>query len=70
MNEENVKQEPEKDMKTVIEDLSKEMKALRTEVFVNRIVMAICLIIALAYAHFQVSHFSNVLGTLFEMLMS
>ena len=48
----------------------KEMKALKTEVFINRILLAVALIIAMVYAHFQASHFGEILGTLLEMFLS
>ena len=48
----------------------KEMKALKTEVFINRIIFAIALIIAMVYAHFQAAHFGEILGTLLEMFLS
>ena len=53
-----------------IDLLVKEIKSLKTEVFINRVIFAIALVIALLYAHFQVEHFGTILGTLLEMFMS
>ena len=53
-----------------IDLILKEMKALKTEVFINRIIFAIALIVAMVYAHFQAAHFGEILGTLLEMFLS
>ncbi len=53
-----------------MDEILKEMKALKTEVFINRVIFAIALIIAMIYAHFQASHLKEILGTLLEMFLS
>lgn len=53
-----------------MDEILKEMKALKTEVFINRVIFAVALIIAMVYAHFQASHLKEILGTLLEMFLS
>ena len=60
----------EKKMQDTIDALTKEMHALRTEIFINRIVFAVSLVVALLYMHFKVEHFGTILGTLIEMFLA
>lgn len=51
------------------EEYKKEMKALRNELFYNRIAMTIFFLIALFYIHQETSRVSDVLATFMEMLL-
>ena len=57
--------EKKTDNERILEDLSR----LRTEIFYNRIVMAIFLVISLFYFNLKISSVGNALGTFIEMLM-
>ncbi len=59
----------EKD-RELLETMAKEIKQLRHELIVNRVIFAICLVVSLLYMHFRISHLRDIISVLVEMFLS
>lgn len=69
----NNDKDKDKDLLTIVKEQNETIiglqKRLLKEVFYNRVIYTICLIIALLYVHFQFLNVSEILGMLIQIFL-